>query len=110
MGSTLDKYSDICGPDVIDQLRQLVAPLKGVKVVHVNSTRVGGGVAEILAKLVPLKKELGLDYRLDATHYVEYRQEDFRQEMDDAGLRVEHCDIKWGEIWAVASGTVRGGI
>ncbi len=61
MGSTLDKYSDICGPDVIDQLRQLVAPLKGVKVVHVNSTRVGGGVAEILAKLVPLKKELGID-------------------------------------------------
>ena len=61
MGATLDKYSDICGPDVIDQLRQLVAPLKGVKVVHVNSTRQGGGVAEILAKLVPLKEELGID-------------------------------------------------
>ncbi len=59
---------------------------------------------------VPLKKELGLDYRLDATHYVEYRQEDFRKEMDDAGLQVEHCDIRWGEIWAVASGTIRGGI
>jgi trehalose synthase len=61
MGSALDKYSAICGPDVIDQLRQLVAPLKGAKVVHVNSTRKGGGVAEILAKLVPLKKELGID-------------------------------------------------
>jgi trehalose synthase len=61
MGLSLDKYSDICGPDVIDQLRQLVAPLKGAKVVHVNSTRKGGGVAEILAKLVPLKKELGID-------------------------------------------------
>ncbi|MCK4549651.1 MAG: glycosyltransferase [Candidatus Krumholzibacteria bacterium] len=61
MGSALDKYSEICGPDVIDQLRQLVAPLKGAKVIHVNSTRKGGGVAEILAKLVPLKKELGID-------------------------------------------------
>ncbi len=61
MGSALDKYADICGPDVIDQLRQLVAPLKGAKVIHVNSTRKGGGVAEILAKLVPLKKELGID-------------------------------------------------
>ncbi len=61
MGSALDKYADICGPDVIDQLRQLVAPLKGAKVTHVNSTRKGGGVAEILAKLVPLKKELGID-------------------------------------------------
>ena len=61
MASALDKYADICGPEVIDQLRQLVAPLKGAKVVHVNSTRKGGGVAEILAKLVPLKKELGID-------------------------------------------------
>jgi len=61
MGSILDKYARICGPEVIDQLRQLVVPLKGAKVVHVNSTRKGGGVAEILAKLVPLKKELGID-------------------------------------------------
>jgi trehalose synthase len=61
MASILEAYSKICGPDVIDQLRQLVAPLKGAKVIHVNSTRKGGGVAEILAKLVPLKKELGID-------------------------------------------------
>jgi trehalose synthase len=61
MTSALDRYSEICGPDVIDQLRQLVVPLKGAKVIHVNSTREGGGVAEILAKLVPLKMELGID-------------------------------------------------
>ncbi len=61
MESALDKYAGICGPNVIDQLRQLVVPLKGIKVIHVNSTRKGGGVAEILAKLVPLKKELGID-------------------------------------------------
>jgi trehalose synthase len=61
MTSALDRYSEICGPDVIDQLRQLVVPLKGAKVIHVNSTRKGGGVAEILAKLVPLKMELGID-------------------------------------------------
>ena len=61
MPSILDKYAAIAGADVIDQLRQLVKPLKGIKVVHVNSTRAGGGVAEILHKLVPLKKELGID-------------------------------------------------
>jgi trehalose synthase len=61
MKSILEKYSAIAGPNVIDQLRQLVTPLKGVKVIHVNSTRKGGGVAEILAKLIPLKKELGVD-------------------------------------------------
>jgi trehalose synthase len=61
MPSILEKYATIAGPDVIDQLRQLVTPLKGIRVVHVNSTRAGGGVAEILHKLVPLKKELGIN-------------------------------------------------
>jgi trehalose synthase len=59
----LESYAEIVGQDVIEQLRQLAAPLAGRKVVHVNSTRVGGGVAEILAKLVPLMTELGIDTR-----------------------------------------------
>jgi trehalose synthase len=59
--SLLAQYADAAGPSVVDQLRQLASPLKGMRVVHVNSTRVGGGVAEILAKLVPLKRELGID-------------------------------------------------
>ena len=28
---------------------------------HVNSTKEGGGVAEILNRLIPLKRELGID-------------------------------------------------
>lgn len=59
--ATLDHYAAVVGTDVIDQLRQLAAPLSGLKVVHVNSTRYGGGVAEILDRLVPLMRELGLD-------------------------------------------------
>ncbi|MBN2565060.1 MAG: glycosyltransferase [Candidatus Eisenbacteria bacterium] len=61
MANLLDEYARIAGEDVVDHLRQLAAPLSGMRVVHVNSTRVGGGVAEILAKLVPLKRELGMD-------------------------------------------------
>lgn len=57
----LDQYSRIVGDDVIDQLQLLATSLKGLKVVHVNSTREGGGVAEILSWLVPLKQELGID-------------------------------------------------
>ncbi|MDY6816807.1 MAG: glycosyltransferase [Pseudomonadota bacterium] len=59
----LESYAQVAGADVIAQLHQLAAPLKGAKVVHVNSTRVGGGVAEILAKLIPLTQELGIDTR-----------------------------------------------
>jgi trehalose synthase len=61
MTSLLESYSEVAGRDVVNHLRQLARPLKGVRVVHVNSTRVGGGVAEILHKLVPLMQELGLE-------------------------------------------------
>ncbi len=59
--SLLDDYAKITGEAVIGHLKQLAAPLKGMKIVHVNSTRVGGGVAEILTKLIPLQRELGID-------------------------------------------------
>jgi len=59
----LDSYADVAGEDVINHLRQLAEPLQNKQVVHVNSTRQGGGVAEILAKLVPLKQELGINTR-----------------------------------------------
>lgn len=60
MSDGLAAYAEVAGQDVIDHLRQLARPLAGARVVHVNSTRLGGGVAEILAKLVPLMQELGL--------------------------------------------------
>lgn len=61
MSSLLESYAAITGPDVIDHLRQMAESLHGAKVIHVNSTRIGGGVAEILEKLIPLSNELGLD-------------------------------------------------
>ncbi|MCJ7601963.1 MAG: glycosyltransferase [Desulfobulbaceae bacterium] len=61
MTSLLETYAAITGNDVIDHLRQLAKPLANMKIVHVNSTRVGGGVAEILEKLVPLTNELGIN-------------------------------------------------
>ena len=61
MTPSLDAYAHVTGAAAVDQLRQLAAPLEGLRVVHVNSTRQGGGVAEILAKLVPLKRALGID-------------------------------------------------
>jgi len=61
MSHLLESYAAITGSAVVDHLRQMTESLRGAKVVHVNSTRVGGGVAEILEKLVPLSNELGLE-------------------------------------------------
>jgi len=61
MSGMLADYARVAGGDVIRQLRLLAEPMRGLSVTHVSSTRRGGGVAEILEKLVPLTSELGLD-------------------------------------------------
>jgi len=61
MAKLLKAYEATVDPAAIRQLRQLAENLAGTKVVHVNSTRIGGGVAEILAWLVPLMNDLGLE-------------------------------------------------
>ena len=59
----LDDYSGVVGPGEIDEMRALAKPLSGRTVQMVNSTAVGGGVAEMLNRLVPLAEELGLHIR-----------------------------------------------
>jgi len=61
MEQNLQNYARYAGEDVIEHLGQLAKPLQGMKVVHVNSTKMGGGVAEILHKMVPLMQELGIE-------------------------------------------------
>lgn len=63
MSEILDAYRTLLGSAVIDQLQQTANPLKGLKVVHVNSTKEGGGVAEILTKMVPLSTAVGVESR-----------------------------------------------
>jgi len=58
---SLDSYEEIVGAPVIEQLRKLGDRLRGRRVIHVNSTREGGGVAEILRWMVPLMQDLGID-------------------------------------------------
>lgn len=47
------------------------------------------------------KKELGVEYRLDLTHKIEYTMESLQQELEKAGMRIEKASIQFGEIWAV---------
>lgn len=61
MKNLLEQYGEVAGWEVIEHLKQLARPLKGLKVVHINSTKEGGGVAEILNKMIPLKQTLDID-------------------------------------------------
>lgn len=56
----IEKYAEIIGEDELDSIVRIAEKLNGVSVLHVNSTPSGGGVAEILSKLVPLMRDLGI--------------------------------------------------
>ena len=47
------------------------------------------------------KKNLGLPYLLDSTHYVEYTNQKFAEEIEAAGLSITYQQRNFGEIWAV---------
>jgi trehalose synthase len=62
---TLCEYEPIAGKSVIEELSLLGDKLSGKKIQTINSTAVGGGVAEILSRMIPLLKELGVDAHWD---------------------------------------------
>jgi len=63
--TSLEEYQPIVGKNVIDELKILGSHLAGRKVLNVNSTFSGGGVAEILTRMVPLLNQLGVDASWD---------------------------------------------
>ncbi len=56
----LEDYRAIVGEQVIEEIRSLAVSLQGARLMHINSTAFGGGVAEILTTLVPLMNDVGL--------------------------------------------------
>ena len=57
---TLESYREVAPKGAVDLLYKLAKRLEGRSILHINSTRVGGGVAEILNRLIPLFNELGI--------------------------------------------------
>ncbi len=64
----LDAYVEFAGQDAIDRIRALAEPLRGARILHVNATAYGGGVAELLATHVPLLKSLGIAAEWQVIH------------------------------------------
>jgi len=66
MAKRLEDYREIVGDEVISRIHRKMRRLYGKSVQHVNSTFQGGGVAEMLWSLIPLKNDIGLraDWRI----------------------------------------------
>ena len=65
MEITLQDYQEVVGPGVIEELRVLADRVRDRRMQHINSTSVGGGVAEILTRMMPLLRELGVNATWD---------------------------------------------
>src|SRR5712692_1996937 len=65
MTVTLEDYKEVVGPEVIDELLVVAGRVRGRRMQNINSTSVGGGVAEILTRMVPLLRQLGVDATWD---------------------------------------------
>lgn len=62
---SLQPYAPVVGEGRLREIRLLASHLRGARVQHVNSTAEGGGVAELLAMLVPLMCDVGIEATWD---------------------------------------------
>jgi trehalose synthase len=81
---SLADYATLATRGLMDEIRELAAPLAGARVLELSATAFGGGVAEIQYTLVPL--------------------------MQDAGLSVEWRIIKGGDAFFAATKTIHNGL
>jgi len=57
----LNDYREIVGDKIISEIYKKARGLYGKSIIHLNSTYMGGGVAEILNSLIPLFNDIGID-------------------------------------------------
>lgn len=94
-----EKFDVITLSNVLEHIEHRVLFLKGIK----------GLSAKYLIRVptfdrdwIPLyKKELGLEWRLDLTHFTEFTKKTFYKEIEEAGYSIESFSVQFGEIWAV---------
>jgi trehalose synthase len=62
----LDNYRSWTGDALTEEIRQLCKDLHGLRVCNLNATATGGGVAELLSRMIPVYLALGIeaDWRL----------------------------------------------
>ena len=50
------------------------------------------------------KKELGIDYRRDPTHFTEYTEKEITEELNQANIQIHNFDKRFGEAFLVCEG------
>ena len=64
----LADYEEVAGAEAIERIRALAEPFRGARILHINATAYGGGVAELLSTHVPLLRSLGIEAEWQVIH------------------------------------------
>ena len=57
---SIEAYRGIAPREILEELHSAAQSLRGIRVLHLNATPYGGGVAELLRSVVPLLNNLGI--------------------------------------------------
>jgi len=87
----LRDYTDVVGPETIERIEALAEPLRGARVLHLNATAYGGGVAELLATHVPLLRSVGVD----AEWHVMHGSDEFFGVTKQVHNALQGAEIEW---------------
>ncbi len=94
-----DKFDIITLSNVLEHIEFRVDFLKQIKGI---ATKYLIRVPMFDRDWIPLyKKELGIEWRLDLTHFTEFTKDSFYKEFGEAGYTIESFSVQFGEIWAV---------
>ena len=88
---SLDEYASVVEPGTLERLRELAEPLRGARVLHVNATAYGGGVAELLATHVALSRDVGLE----ADWQVIHGSDEFFGVTKSVHNALQGADVEW---------------
>ena len=89
----LADYAEPAGEEAVERLREAAAPLRGAKIVHVNSTAFGGGVSELLQTQLGLLADLGIE----ATWQLIQGNDEFFAVTKAVHNGMQGADVEWTE-------------
>jgi trehalose synthase len=91
LDKALDDYADTVEAGTIERIRELAAQMQGARVLHVNATAYGGGVAELLATHVPLLRDAGLEAEWQVIH----GSDEFFSVTKNVHNALQGADVEW---------------
>jgi trehalose synthase len=66
--TNLGSYKGLVDASLLEEIRSLSRRLHGIRVCHINATAAGGGVAELLSRLIPVYRALGISAEWRTVH------------------------------------------